>query len=125
MSGVWRLDASHMVSRMGQIDTLLDAKTRVAGADIARKTKEHTTPLVPLRRGWLERSWRDRMVSGTPLKWEMLYSAKSRQGYDYSARQHEEKFRHPIRGTDHYLLKGFERETRPVEVWSSHIMQVL
>jgi len=117
-------DPSDMIKRMGLIDSLVDAQTRIAGESINRRVRSETTPQVPLRRGWLERSYRATYKGYNPLQLDITYSAKSKEGYDYAEIQHEHNFHHPIRGTDHYLLKGF-MQSRPVDVWRSHLERVL
>lgn len=124
MTGNWHLNATDMVKRMTLLDNLVDLQTRISGRDIERETKKKTTPLVPLRRGWLERSFRSFIRSEKPFKMDIQYSAKSNKGYDYSAYQHELELSHPKRGTDHYLLKGFEN-SRPVNIWATNLLRVL
>lgn len=69
----------------------------------------NTTPFVPLREGLLERGFSDKLLIETDLiELEVQYNAKSPTGYDYAPIQHESThFKHPIRGTSHYLNAGF------------------
>jgi len=120
----WRLDPSDMVKRMTYLDGVLDLQTRISGRDIEREVEIKTTPYVPLRKGWLERSYRTTTRTSNPLHIDFTYSAKSPQGYDYAGIQHEEPFHHPKRGIDHYLTKGLT-DARPVEIWARNLLRVL
>lgn len=121
---LWRLNPADMVKRMTYLDGVLDLQTRITGRDIEREVEIKTTPYVPLRRGWLERSYRSVTKSSHPLHVEFTYSAKSKKGYDYAAIQHEKPFNHPRRGTDHYLTKGLT-DARPIEIWAKNLLRIL
>lgn len=88
--------------REGLFDTLIDAGLLI-------KTK--TTPYVPLDKGYLERSYEQRIYTLTNLFiMEFGYSVRNNpysRGYDYSYIQHENlEFSHPKRGTAKYLDHG-------------------
>lgn len=124
MAKNWYLDPSDMVKRMTYLDSMVDLQTRISGRDIDKEVKSKTTPYVPLRRGWLERSYRSVTKSSHPLHVYFTYSAKNKQGFDYAGVQHEEPFNHPRRGTDHYLIKGLT-DARPIEIWVKNLLRVL
>jgi hypothetical protein len=125
MTKNWYLDPSDMVKRMTFLDGMVDLQTRLAGREVGEKLKTKTTPSVPLRKGWLERSYRSVIRSEKPLQLDISYSAKGKNGYDYAAIQHEAKnFKHPQRGIHHYLQRNFETNY-PIRVWKSHLLRVL
>lgn len=86
----------------GLFDTLIDAGLLI---------KTRTTPYVPLDKGYLERSYEQRIYTLTNLfimefGYSVLNNPYSR-GDDYSWIQHEELgFHHPKRGTAKYLERG-------------------
>lgn len=86
----------------GLFDTLIDAGLLI---------RTRTTPYVPLDKGYLERSYEQRIYTLTNLfRMEFGYSVRNNpysRGYDYSWIQHEELgFHHPKRGTAKYLDHG-------------------
>lgn len=95
--------------KTGLYDALIDAGLYI---------RDVTTPLVPLDRGYLERSYRQRIYTlTTRMVLEFGYSVLDNpysRGYDYSWVQHERPFRHPKRGTWKYLDQGVLSSTEQV-----------
>lgn len=77
--------------------------------NIASYVENETRPLVPLREGDLESSYKWSIRESTGFfELEMGYSVFD-NGFDYAIIQHEKDFDHPIRGEQFYLLKGFSQ----------------
>ena len=78
----------------------------------AQAIKEKAVALAPYKTGKLEKSiyvrvsrnkTRPGLVAGA--------SARSSKGYNYAGPQHEDTtFKHPIKGTDHFISKPFNSE---------------
>lgn len=118
------IDPSDMVQKMTQLDAKVAMQTNIAGDEITEQTEQHTFPYVPYREGYLEAGFKsvEKFFSNL-LQIDMMYSAKSNQGYDYAAIQHERPFRHR-KGTAKYLTKGF-REVKVEDIWASRLRVVL
>jgi len=70
-----------------------------------------TIPFVPLDEGYLERGWFDKEFNNVnKIYVEFGFSARNnpKTNYDYAWIQHQVRFNHPKRGTDHYLDIGMK-----------------
>ena len=81
--------------------------------------REKTTPLVPLDKGYLERSYRGHILTPYPVyKMMIQYSVYSnpRARVDYALYQHDDVATeaHPKRGEQFYLMKGMKLSTEGV-----------
>ena len=127
------VDASDFKAKSEHVELLVNVQTEIAGDHIGQDTESKTFPLVPKREGYLEGSFKAEKEIGTAfasptgfslLTMDMTYSAKSNRGYDYSSIQHEKPMSHPIKGTDHFLLKGFG-QVQVTDIWAMHLRSVL
>ena len=119
------LDYSDMEKRMGEIDHLIKIHDEIAADHISEEVETKTFPFVPLKHGYLQGGFQRKKVSSSPnLQMDMIYSAIANNYYDYAARQHEKIFDHPIKGVDHYMLRGTE-QVNIESIYAYHISQVL
>lgn len=75
-------------------------------AKIAKITDDHARDeqAVPYFTGDLEKSFTFLVADGShELQVAMTYSSIAEDGYDYALAQHENFYRHPVQGYDHYL----------------------
>lgn len=125
MDSYLQLDSSDMEEKMTGIDHLIAIRDIVAADHLEEETERKTFPYVPLKQGYLQDGFYSEQVTNYPfLQLDLFYSAIANNYYDYAARQHEEIFNHPLKGTDHYMLRG-TREVDVEGIYAYHISQVL
>lgn len=118
-------DYSDAEEKMTGIDQLIRIRDEVAADHLEEEVERKTFPYVPFKHGYLQDSFYSKQVSSSPrLQLDLFYSSVANNYYDYAARQHEEKFNHPLKGTDHYMLKG-TRDVKVEAIYAHHISQVL
>lgn len=119
------VDYSDAEEKMTGIDRLISIHDNIAADHLEEEVERKTFPYVPRKDGYLEGSFRSKQISTPPhLQLDMIYSSIANNYYDYAARQHEEIFDHPLKGTDHYMLKG-TRDADVEGIYAYHISQVL
>ena len=90
---------------------------------LGAKIKTLALPFVPLKTNALELS--GHVIDGPDGGAYLQYSSLSPRGYDYAQIQHERKLHHPLRGTDHYLLKTTtENQSMGVQYLADQIKEV-
>lgn len=119
------IDSSDMKEKMSEIDHLIAIHDDIAADHIQEEVENKTFPYVPLKDGYLQDSFHSKVVNIPPyLEMDLWYSSFSNNYYDYAAYQHEEFLHHPLKGTDHYMIKGISH-VNVEALYAYHISKVL
>ena len=119
------IDSTDAEEKRTNIDHLIQLQTDIAADELIEQVEHETFPYIPLKLGYLQDGYQSKIISNTPhFQADLMYSAMANNYYDYAAKQHETPYNHPLKGTDHYMLKG-TRSVNPEHVLAGHIRKVL
>jgi hypothetical protein len=119
------IDSSDVEIKMSNIDHLVQLQTDIAADHMIELVERYTFPYIPLKLGYLQDSFNSKIISNTPnFQADLTYSSRANNYFDYAEKQHENPYYHPIKGTDHFMLKG-TGSVNPEYTLAQHIRKVL